>query len=147
LKILSFALAFEQCSDGTASSTIKKLIKDVGQNCYALTMQDIASSMVSDHAAINVSKEFGLDLHEGCNMHDGDKVGQSATGTLTCSSGKVEVKPFPEGVELMKKASNMAKHFLYGTRTDKLKDIAHCLGDVAVIKPQNDVNGTCMATQ
>jgi hypothetical protein len=64
--------------------------------------------MVSNCAAINISKEFGLDLHEGCNMHDGDKVGQSATGALTNSTGKVEVNPFPEGVELMKKASNTA---------------------------------------
>jgi hypothetical protein len=104
---LVICFGFEQCSDETASS-IKKLIKDIGQNCYALIMQNIASSMVSDHAAVNVSKEFGLDLHDGCNMHDGDKVGQLATGTLTHSSGKVEVNPFPEGVELMKKASNMS---------------------------------------
>jgi hypothetical protein len=57
------------------------------------------------------------------------------------------VNPFPKGFELMKKASDMAKHFLYGTCTGKLKDIAHHLGDVAVIKPQNDVNGMHLATQ
>ncbi len=112
---LVICFGFEQCSDETASS-IKKLIKDIGQNCYALIMQNIASSMVSDHAAVNVSKEFGLDLHDGCNMHDGDKVGQLATGTLTHSSGKVEVNPFPEGVELMKKASKASNMSLVQAR-------------------------------
>jgi hypothetical protein len=75
-------------------------------------MQDIASSMVSNCTAINVSKEFGLYLHEGCDMHDEDKVGQlatGATGALTHSSGKVEVNPFPKGVELMKKAAQCMK--------------------------------------
>jgi hypothetical protein len=61
---LVICFGFEQCSDETASG-IKKLIKDIGQNCYAVIMQNIASSMVSDHAAVNVSKEFGLDLHDG----------------------------------------------------------------------------------
>lgn len=145
---LVICFGFEQCSDGMARS-IKKLIKNVGKDrYYTLTMQDIAGAMVSDCAAINVSKEFGLHLHEGCDMHDGDKVGQSATGALTRSTDKVEVNnPFPEGVELMKKASNTAKHFSYGTRTGKLKDIARRLGDAAVIKPQNDVNGTHVAAQ
>jgi hypothetical protein len=45
----------------------------------------------------------------------GDKVGQSAVGKLVRSKGnKIPVNPFPEGVELMKAAKDVATYFSYG---------------------------------
>ena len=41
--------------------------------------------MVSDAAAVGVLLAAGMEERKTCDMHDGDKVGQSATGILVLS--------------------------------------------------------------
>eukprot|EP00966_Prymnesium_polylepis_P229455 5309543-Prymnesium_polylepis.1 len=53
-------------------------------------------------------------------MHDGDKLGRSATGSLVRTKDKVAVNPFPEGEKLMNNAKKIAADFTYSGRTDAL---------------------------
>ena len=64
--------------------------------------------MVSDRAALSVSVEAGIEEKEACGMHDGDKVGESATGKLTRTAMGVVVNPFAAGVALVLRAHKMA---------------------------------------
>ena len=59
---------------------------------YALV--SLCGLMVSDRAALAVSVKAGIDEAEACDMHDGDKVGEAATGKLTRSRMGVCVSPF-----------------------------------------------------
>jgi len=62
---------------------------------------------------------LGLD-EEVCGMHDGDKIGQSAVGGLIRSKNKVQINPFQEGQELMKKAHKLGTYFSYSNRHAQL---------------------------
>ena len=73
---------------------------------YALI--SLCGLMVSDRAALAVSVKAGIDEAEACDMHDGDKVGEAATGKLTRSRMGVCVNPFQTGVTLLQKAHRMA---------------------------------------
>ena len=77
-------------------------------------------------------------------MHDGNKVGLSATGTLTRSKNKVIVNPFPAGLALLALARKVATHFSYGSRLGILHDLGKGC-DAAKIKPKGDLNGTRVA--
>ena len=44
-------------------------------------------------------------------MHDTEKVGKSAIGELVRTRNKIEIKPFPEGLDLPKKLRNQDKWF------------------------------------
>ena len=68
------------------------------------SLQSIFLLMVSDAAAVGVSSEAGMEERETCYMHDGDKLGNSATGRLAQYWGGVELYPFPAGISLMKTA-------------------------------------------
>ena len=72
--------------------------------------------MVSDRAALAVSVKAGINEAEACDMHDGNKVGEAATGKLTRSRMGECANSFPAGVTLVQKAHSMAMHFSYGTR-------------------------------
>jgi hypothetical protein len=41
--------------------------------------------------SLGVSTQLDLDEREACDMHDGDKLGQAATGKLIRSKGKISV--------------------------------------------------------
>ena len=71
---------------------------------------DIVGSAVQDAAAKSVARLLGLEV-ETCDMHDTDKVGQSAIGELTRRKDGEEVNPFPEGLALLKKLRDQAKWF------------------------------------
>ena len=62
-----------------------------------------------------------------CNMHDGDKLGQSAVGELVRSRNKVKVNPFPEGVAFMAKAHAIGVHFTYESRRRILRACGECV--------------------
>ena len=72
---------------------------------------DIIALSVQDRAALSVAKHLGVGEVESWDMHDADKVGQSAIGELVRSKGKQPVNPFPQGVKLVTKNHNLAKHF------------------------------------
>jgi len=143
---LVICFGFTPCTDGTNAAVAKLLTDTFRLRSGGFELEDqTIEAMVSDRAAIGVSKFVGIKEQEGCDMHDGDKVGQSAVGRLTRSKDKKIVNPFPEGVEVMDAARSLATHFSYGNCTPRLFDIADRLGDVAKVKPQADLCGTCIA--
>ena len=80
-----------------------------------------------------------------CTMHQGDKAGRSAIGLLVRSRKKTPVNPFGSGVSLYGKAHKMAAHFSYGTRRNKLQDIAKSI-DGPNIRLQLDLSSTRVAS-
>ena len=60
--------------------------------------------MVSDAAAVGVLLAAGMEERKKCDMHDGNKAGQSATVRLVQYWRNVERNLFPAGVSLMKTA-------------------------------------------
>ena len=108
----------------------------------------VFGSAISDRAAKGVSGDLDLE-EEVCGMHDGDKLGQSATGALVRSKGKKVQNPFPEGVELMANAHSMAVHFSYGERHEELWQLgdAAAPGKVPHVRMKVDHNGTRVAAQ
>jgi hypothetical protein len=111
---------------------------------YALIA--LAGCMVSDSAASGVSRAAEIEVEETCDMHDGDKVGQSATGRLLRTRKKHPVNPFVVGVALMAAAHAMGVHFSYGNRFTVLCAFATTLA-CASIKIKVDLNGTRIAAQ
>lgn len=136
-------LGFVRSAVNTDTS-VARLLDDT---CFDRTNQPlntVAGLMVSDCAAIGVSTESGMSEKEGCDMHDGDKVGLSATGTLTRSKNKIIVNPFPAGLALLALARKVATHFSYGSRLGILHDLGKGC-DAPKIKPKIDLNGTRVA--
>ena len=76
-------------------------------------------------------------------MHDGDRLGQAATGKLIRPKNKRAANPFPSGVALMNLATKVATHFRYGTHIDNLHNIFE-ITDSPIIKPKVDKNSTCV---
>ena len=72
--------------------------------------------MVSDAAAVGVLLAAGKEERKTCDMHDGDKLGQSATGKLVQSWRNIELNPCPAGVSLMKTAHKVGTFFSYSNR-------------------------------
>jgi hypothetical protein len=82
-------------------------------------------------------------------MHDGDKLGQAATGALTRSKNKKVINPFKEGVELLDNAHKMAVHFSWGSRYLELWGLGDASIEAGVphVRMQIDHNGTRVAAQ
>ena len=102
--------------------------------------------MVSDVEAVGVSSAAGMEERKACDMKDGYKVGQSATGILVQSRRNVEMNPFPAGVSLMKTAHKVGTCFIYSNRLDILHGIAQSMG-VAQIRIQVELKETRIVTQ
>ena len=102
--------------------------------------------MVFGAADVGVSSAAGMEDGNTCDMHYGDKVGQSATGRLVRSRRNVELNPFPAGVSLMKTAHKVGTFFSYSKRLGIIRGIAQSMG-VAQIRIQVDLNGTRIAVQ
>ena len=110
------------------------------------TLLSLCGLMVSDRAALAVSVKAGINEAEACDMHDGNKVGEAATGKLTRSRMGECVNPFPAGVALLSKAHSMAVHFSYGSRRDELLVFAKSL-ESAEIMLKVDHNDTRIAAE
>lgn len=138
-------IGFVRSKDGT-NEGVKDLLVNCCLKTTGCTLGSICSLMVSDGAAVGVSTAAGIEERESCDMHDGDKVGQSATGRLLRSRRGTPVNPFPDGVALMKLAHKVGTHFSYSNRLDVLH--RHAKGmEVAKIRIQVDLNGTRIAAQ
>ena len=88
-----------------------------------------------------------MDETDACDMHDADKIGQSAIGELVRSKNKKKVNEFKEGVSAMKEATKMLQLIFLaydGTRADKLKEQSERL-KANFVKPQVDKSGTRVA--
>ena len=109
--------------DGT-SQGVKSLLEDFCVNNTGYSLQSICLLMVSYAAAVGVSLAAGMEEREKFNIHDGEKVGQSATGRLIRSRSNVELNPFPTGVSLMKNAHKVGTFFSYSNCLDIVHGIS-----------------------
>ena len=110
-----------------------------------LKLKDIGLAMRADVAACGVAARLDMPETEPCGMHQGDKVGAAAIGQLVRSKQKKAINAFPEGVQLMQRCRNIAKHFSYGSkRIGDLKDLCK-VTEEAGIKPCVDLNKTRIA--
>lgn len=79
---------------------VANLFKDVCKERTGFEFSELCMAVVSDRAAKGVSNQLNIE-EEVCEMHDTDKIGQSATGALTRSRNKTVVNPFLEGAVLV----------------------------------------------
>ena len=98
---------------------VAELSKIEFKNVTGYDFAAIFGTTIADRAARGVG--VALD-HESevCSMHDGDKLGQSASGALTRSKNHVIINPFPECVKLMSNARKMGTDFTWDWHTEKL---------------------------
>jgi len=92
--------------DETASHQMADQLKQISED-NAMQREDF-NSKIQDFADLAVAREMDFE-EEGCQMHNEDKVGASAIGSLVRSAGKREVNPFPGGVALMSAIGEMTK--------------------------------------
>ena len=81
---------------------VAELVRRVVLEVTAKEVFQIVSLAVQDGAALGVAKHLGMDEVEGCDMHDGDKIGQSAIGELVHSRMKVALIHLMMGRQLCK---------------------------------------------
>jgi hypothetical protein len=78
-------------------------------------------------------------------MHDADKIGRALLGLLTRSRMRQIINPFDDGIRLLNKVREAAKHFSYGTtRSLELDRLDPTACDIRL---QLDLNGTRVAAQ
>ena len=144
----AITIGFVRCHDGRAEG-VANLIKELLHERLDRKLNDVANLMVSDGAAKKVAEYCEIDEVETCMMHDGDKIGQSATGKLVRSIETVVVNPFDKGLSVVKKAHAVALWFSIGDRTSKLFEAADSLqdSDVPKVRLQLDHNTTRVAAQ
>ena len=61
---------------------VAELVRRVVLEVTAKEVSEIVSLAVQDGAALGVARQLDMDEVEGCDMHDGDKIGQAAIGEL-----------------------------------------------------------------
>jgi len=145
LKNLVITIALKKSSKN-ADQDVANLWRNVmEERCGGFTFEDMVGRMRSDRAAKGVAGKLEMGEEEVCEMHDTDKLGQSATGGLVRTRMKVAVNPFPEGVELVQRAHKLGAYFGYSTRLEQLEEVGNTLGGVPNIKIQVDYNTTRIA--
>ena len=141
-------IGFTRCSS-TKAQSIADLIEVLFKDKLNRRLASVANLMVSDGGAKKVSKLCNIDESETCDMHDADKIGQSATGKLVRSHNHIPVNPFEGGLDVIKKAHAIALWFNVGERTDLLFKARDLLGgkDIPRVRLQLDLNSTRIAAQ
>ena len=98
---------------------VAELAKAEFQKLTCMEFESIFDSTIADRAAKGVSGYLEHE-EEVCDMHDGEKLGRSATGILVRTKDKTVINPFPEGEKLMMNAKKIASDFTYSGRTEAL---------------------------
>jgi len=94
-------LAFTRSPSNTDSEVARLVQKVVKKSTGGkFECEQVVSTVIADVAAIGVSTNMGIKEREACGMHQGDKLGASATGKLLRTKNKVVVNPFDEGMHL-----------------------------------------------
>jgi hypothetical protein len=85
-------------SDKNTNVVVAELFGRVFRQRTGFELADIMCTGVNDAAAKGVNSLISSDIEEEtCDMHDADKLGQSAVGALVRSKDKVEINPFVGG--------------------------------------------------
>ena len=127
---------------------VAELVRRVVLEVTAKEVSEIVSLAVQDGAALGVARQLDMDEVEGCDMHDGDKIGQAAIGELVRTRMKVPINPFTDGKEIVTKFHKMSTHFSSAAkRRELLKAIVARHPDVPDVKVQVDHNDTRVAAR
>ena len=94
----------------TAAHIVVDLADSVCKEIFGEDFSNVFGMSVQDAAATKIAKDMGFEV-ETCDMHDSDKVGASVVGELTRRKFGIEVNQFPEGLALLGKLRDQAKHF------------------------------------
>ena len=92
-----FCLGFAICEDGTGSGHAEAY-QDMFLLRAGCKVQDVMRHVVSDIAGRKTAKEMDID-DAACEMHQSDKIGRSAIGSLVKSRNNVVQNGFPEGTQ------------------------------------------------
>lgn len=95
---------------------IAKRLEEVFLDRCGYGVDEVVGSIMSDVAAASVADRFDVQK-ELCNMHQFDKLAQSACGDLTFSRGGQVVNPFPEGQAILKQVIDCANYFSRSNET------------------------------
>ena len=80
-------------------------------------------------------------------MHDTDNMGKSTIGELMRTRNKVEINPFPEGLDLLKKVRDQAKWFESSSKNhNEYDDILQSNPHLPSTRIQSDLNRTWMCS-
>ena len=72
------AIGFVELQSSTAEN-VATTFRKTFQDRFGFDFGTIFGSSVQDRAALSVSDELGMDEKHACMMHDGDKIGKSAS--------------------------------------------------------------------
>ena len=125
-----------------ADADVANLWKETMRERTGFEYDEIIARMRSDRAAKGVSGQLGMEGEEVCEMHDSDKLGRAAVGSLVRTKNKKAINPFEAGVSFVSRAHKLGTYFGYSDRYEKLAVICTSLGDVAKIKIAVDYNTT-----
>lgn len=109
-------VAFAHHPDGRHDSVATKLEQVFKERC-GFSVDQMVGSMTSDVAAYGVGDRFHV-RKDKCNMHQFNKLGDSASGDLQRSKGKVVVNAFKEGQALLKLVVDCANFFSRSKETE-----------------------------
>ena len=107
---LVLCLGCVHCDDNSDKG-VAALLDATSTEVTGKAVEDIGSLMKSDGAAIGVSRVLDMEDNQGCDMHDGDKIGCAAIGRLTRSKNKVIINAFEDFQKLIAKFHKVGKHF------------------------------------
>ena len=83
----SHTFLFRRCKD-SKTDAIAHLVRNVVKGSTIYDFQTLVSLAVQDRGAIKIAEYLDLMEREGCDMHDGDKIEDSALGNLIRSKVK-----------------------------------------------------------
>jgi hypothetical protein len=110
--------AFPRCKD-SKDAPVAQLAELSFASNTGFQFYDMFATAIQDRAAVGVARQLTLE-EEVCAMHDGDKLGQSASGALVRSKNSKEFNPFPEGILVLSNARACATNFTHGGRYEAL---------------------------
>lgn len=100
--------------------------------------------LITYQAAVRVATELGLE-EEVCLMHEGDKIGASAVGSLVRRKRSRDINPFHSLQDTITTFRTIAKHFSYtSSRIETLHEFCRT-NRIPNLVPQVDICGTRIA--
>jgi len=155
------ALGFKQKpkrADGSydgSDATVASLFEEV-MEMFGTTAKKSIATLRTDRAALGLGPALLDRETPACDMHDGDKLGQSALGKLIRRDMTQPIDPatghrpfaneFAKGVALLNKIHALGRHFATGSRHSVLMTLGQTMKlDFPLIRMKMPKNGTRVA--
>ena len=140
------AIAFVKVLQSRSEDVVTLLRKEI-LDLTSRELEDLVGLAVQDAAATKVARDLDLEV-ETCDMHDGDKIGTSAIGSLVRKDGRGGViNDFGPGRELLHKLRNQTKHFINShTHRNRYNAILDANPDLPRTSIERDLSTTRMSS-